>query len=167
MLSTKNIFNQSTLTANNISTSTIQSVDRIYENVYPASADTLSTPFFPYTLDYSTGSVFYIPTDLVATTNFNVIIQNVPADTSKIYNITLMYYQSTSKCFCNGVRIVDTQGTYILGTSSTFGTTMISGGTPVLNFNPNLIIQQFSVISIPTSAGVMTRYVVSSVINNY
>ena len=166
MASFKNINNQSTNIAN-IATNAITSVNNIYENCFVVGLTSTTSPFFPYVLDYSKGSVFYIPTDYGAAGNFNIIVANIPTDTSKVYTLSLLYYQVSNKYYCNGVRCSDTIGSYILGTSSTFGTLLINGGPPTLSNAPNLIIQQFSICSLANSSGVFSRYITSSISNCY
>ena len=166
MASYKNI-NQSSTNIASLSTNTITAVNNIYENCSVVSANTTTTPWFPYTLDYTKGSIFYIPSDYTTASNFNIIITNIPTDTSKVYTLSLVYYQPSNKFYCNGVRCIDAASSYILGTSSTFGTPFFNGGTPTLANAPNLIIQQFSIISIATTSGTFSRYVSTSVSNSY
>lgn len=169
MYSSKSVLNQSNISASNISISTIQSIDKMYENTLAVSVSSTTTPWFPYTLDYSLGSIFYIPTNYSTPTNFSIIITNIPTDTTKSYSITLIYYQPINTFYCNSIRCTDTSNTYILGTSTTFGTPLFNGGYPALNNAPNLIMQQFSIVSLYTSGsnGITTRYISSSVSNSY
>ena len=163
----KNIYNQSGIITTNLSTTTIENVNRIFENTLAVVENTTTTPWYPYTLDYSLGSIFYIPTNYATASNFNIIINNIPTDITKSYTLTLIYYQSSNMFYCNGIRCLDTSNSYILGTSSTFGTPLFNGGTPTLANTPNLIIQQFSILSLFTSASVSSRYITTSVSNNY
>jgi hypothetical protein len=113
----------------------------------------------PFTLDYSQGGVFYIPTASVPASNFSVILTNIPTDQTKVYTITLLYYQATNLFYGSTARVSDTTGSnYLLGTSSTFVAPLFNGGTPTLVSAPSLTIQQFNIISISGS-----RYVTSTV----
>ena len=116
-----------------------------------------------YTLTYTNHGIFYIGGTENPTANFSVRIEQLPTDTTKVYTISLVYYQSTGTYYCNAVRASDTGGTYLLGTSSTYVAPKFSGGTPSFSTAPNLVIQQFTVVSFPDSLGATTRYVVSSV----
>jgi hypothetical protein len=102
----------------------------------------------PFTLDYSLGGIFYIPTSSVPTSNFSVIITNIPTDQTKIYTITLIYYQASTTIYGSTVRISDTVSSYISGTSSTYVAPLFNGGTPSLSTSPCIIMQQFTVSSI-------------------
>jgi hypothetical protein len=165
----KSVNNTSAVNATSITTSTINSVDKIFENAQMVASNTAVTPWYPYTLDYSKGAIFYIPSDYTTSTNFQVIITNIPMDKTKVYSLTLMYYQPTNLVYCNQVRVSDTFGNYILGTNSTFSTPLFNGGAPAVTVAPNLIIQTFYICSVFTSAGVsvLQRYVATSVSNNY
>jgi hypothetical protein len=163
----KSINNTSLLNASNITTSIINSVDKIYENVQLVQSNTTITPWYPYTLDYNKSAIFIIPSDYLTNSNFQVIIKNIPTDKTKIYSLTLMYYQPTNLVYCNQVRCSDVAGNYILGTSSTFGTPLINGGAPIISISPNLIIQTFYIASIFTSSNISTRYIITSISNNY
>ena len=57
----------------------------------------------PYTLDYSTGSTFYITTP--PATNFTVNLTNVPTDINRTYVATLIITSTTNKTFCNSLQI--------------------------------------------------------------
>lgn len=163
----KTASNNTSLTVNSLAADRIENIQNVYENAISVEANTSSAPFHPYTLDYSKGSVFYIPSNYTTSINFQCIIKNIPTDTSKVYTFTLMYYQPSEKVYCNQMRISDTGANYILGTSSTYGTPLFGNGSPTLLVSPCLIVQQISVISIPTSAGVFSRYVTTSISNNY
>lgn len=167
-LSTRNIYNESSLTVDSINTDTIQSVNRIFENAFPAAVSSTTSPFSPYTLDYSLGEVFYIPTDQTNTTgNFNIIITNMPTDKSKVYNITLLYYQPASSYYANGLRVLDNLGNYLLGTSSTWAPSLYSGGVPAGTASPNLMVQKFTLLPIADSLGNITQYCISSLSANF
>lgn len=129
----------------------------------------------PYTLDYAVSNVMWIPKDITLGANPNIIITNVPTDTAQIYTITVCYYQSSTSYYIDGVRMSDTGSGYSFtgasGTNSatTYCVPLFEGGNPNLsNSNsPVVIIQEFNVVSIATTGDVFTRYITSSVKNNY
>jgi hypothetical protein len=57
----------------------------------------------PYTLDYSTGSTFYITTPPAS--NFTVNFSNVPTDINRTYVATLIITATSNKTFCSSVQI--------------------------------------------------------------
>ena len=112
-----------------------------------------------FSLSYGTGGVFYLPTASSITANMSMIITNIPTTTSQSYVFTVAYYQTTNRFYINNVRLSDTATTYILGTSSTYGTPLYNGGVPSLTTGTAcLIFQQFTVFSFGA-----TRYVTTSV----
>jgi hypothetical protein len=163
----KTTSNNTNITGQTINTEVIQAVQNIYENALPVQVNSTTAPWFPVTLDMSKGGVFYIPSDYAISSNFQVILTNIPTDTSKAYTVTLMYYQASNLVYANQIRASDTNGTYILGTSSTYGTPLLGNGAPTLLTSPNLVIQQFVICSIPTSAGIFSRYICTNISNNY
>jgi hypothetical protein len=116
-----------------------------------------------YLLDYNNGGVFYISGTDNPTANFNIQLINLPTDTSRVYTISLVYYQPSTAYYCNGVRARDTTSAYILATASTFESPKFSGGAPSFSATPNLVIQQFTIVSFPNDVNETTRYVISSV----
>jgi hypothetical protein len=138
------------------------SVNGIYET---AQATTGTTS--PFTVNMALGSTFYIPTDYTFASNFQLILTNVPTDTSKAYTISIIYRQPTTLFYISTARVSDTATTYLLGTSSTYSAPYFNGGVPTLANTPNLIIQSFSIISTATSASTFSRYVITSVSNHY
>ena len=112
-----------------------------------------------YTLSYTTGGVFYIPTGINVTANSTLVITNIPTTTTQSFTFTVGYYQTSTRFYINSLRVSDTGTTYLLGTSSTFVTPYYNGGTPVLTgTSPCLILQQFTVFSVGTS-----RYIGTSI----
>jgi hypothetical protein len=138
----------------------------ICNQVYESTTATTGTTS-PFTVDMATGSTFYIPTDYTFASNFQLIITNVPTDTSKTYTISVIYRQPTTLFYISTARVSDTATTYILGTSSTFSAPSFNGGVPTLANTPNLIVQSFSIISTATSSSTFSRYVTTSVNNHY
>ena len=152
-LTSANIF-----TGTNSFQSTVFTKGLLYEASLSASGSAS-----PFTLNYSLGGIFYIPTASVPSSNFSVIITNIPVDQNNVYTLSLLYYQASTSIYCNTLRVVDTTGTtYILGTSSTYASPLNCGGTPLLTTSPSLIIQQFTIISISS-----VRRVLSSVGSYY
>ena len=136
--------------------------NKIYETIIATTGTTS-----PFTCNMALGSTFYIPTDYTFASNFQIIITNVPTDTTKSYTISVIYRQPTTLFYSSTARVSDTASTYLLGTVSTFVAPLFNGGLPVLSNTPNLVIQSFSIISTATSASTFTRYVTSSVNNHY
>lgn len=163
----KNINNASSVTSNSGYINSV-AVNNIVENATSVSANTTTSPYYPYTLDYHLGSVFTIPSNYTTSANFSVILKNIPCDTGKTYAFTLLYYQPTNLVYCNQVRASDEMGSYILGTSSTFGTPLFNGGSSNISITtaPNLIAQSFYIVSIPTTSNTYSRYIISNVANN-
>ena len=146
-------------------TSTFNSV-LIAKQIYETTTATTGTTT-PFTCNMANGSTFYIPTDYTFASNFQIIITNVPTDTTKTYTISVIYRQPTTLFYSNTARVSDTASTYLLGTSSTYSAPLFNGGLPILSNTPNLVIQSFSIISTATSSSTFTRYVTSSVNNHY
>ena len=121
----------------------------------------------PFTLNYSTGSIFYIPRNYTLTSNFQLIITNIPTDTSKSYTISVLYYQASTAYICSTARVSNTSAAYLLGTASTYAAPLFNGGIPTLTAFPSLIVQTFIISSIANSTGTYLRYVLSSVSNFY
>ena len=57
----------------------------------------------PYTLNYLSGSTFYITTPPAS--NFTVNLTNVPTDINRTYIATLIITSTTNKTFCNSLQI--------------------------------------------------------------
>jgi hypothetical protein len=153
-----------TITAGTLYVLTPIWLKNVYEMTTYVSTNSTVSPWGPFTADYAYGSIFYIPSDYVQSANFQVVIKNIPTDTTKTYTLTLVYYQPTVLFYASTARVSDTTGSnFLLGTYNTYAAPLWNGGTPVVSSAPNLIMQQFSVISIPTSASVYSRYITSSV----
>ena len=118
------------------------------------------------TLDFNLGGIFYLPTNLTFSSNFPVIITNIPTDNTKAYTVTLIYSQATTLFHSSTCRVSDTTGAFILGSATIFTAPRFNGLVSVAN-SPNLIYQNFNVVSLATTAGVFTRFVVSSVNVNF
>jgi hypothetical protein len=116
-----------------------------------------------YNVYYTNHGIFYISGADNPTANFSLNIIYLPTDTTYTCTLSLIYYQTSSAYYCNGVSASDASGNYLLGGASTYTAPKFAGGTPSFTTSPNLVIQQFSLFSIPDAVGTMTRYVVSSV----
>lgn len=129
-----------------------------------------TVPYYPVLIDMSTNNTFYIPLDYIASisVNFEVNISNFPI-TENIITVSLLYYQTTYKVYCNKLKITDVSGNYIFGSvSASLSPLFNSGiGNILITTNPCLIIQQFSIIPMKNLTNVVTRYVISNVSNNY
>ena len=136
--------------------------NQIYETTQATTGTTS-----PFTCDMGLGSTFYIPTDYTFASNFQIIITNVPTDTTKTYTISVIYRQPTTLFYSSTARVSDTASTYLLGTASTYSAPLFNGGVPVLANSPNLIIQSFSILSLATSTNTFSRFITSSVNNHY
>ena len=151
-----------TLNVSGVSTLGTLVCNQIYESTQATTGTTS-----PFTCDMALGSTFYIPTDYTFASNFQIIITNVPTDTSKTYTISVIYRQPTTLFYSNTARVSDTASTYLLGTASTYSAPLFNGGVPVLANSPNLIIQSFSILSLATSTNTFSRFITSSVNNHY
>jgi hypothetical protein len=138
----------------------------ICNQIYETTIATTGTTS-PFTCNMANGSTFYIPSDYTFASNFQIIITNVPTDTTKSYTISVIYRQPTTTFYSSTARVSDTASTYLLGTSSTYSAPYFNGGTPSLANTPNLIVQSFSIISIATSSSTYSRYVTTSINNQY
>jgi len=101
---------------------------------------TISEPFItntgttsPYTLDYSTGSTFYITTPPAS--NFTVNLTNVPADINRTYVATLIITTTTNKTYCNSIQI----------NSAAAITPYYAGGVPLSLSSGSMITQSISI----------------------
>jgi hypothetical protein len=165
----KTTSNTSNVSTTTLSASSIQSLDKMMENLQVVTPNLTVAPFFPYTLDYNKGSVFYIPTTYNPQGNFSVIVTNLPVNKNKAYTISLIFTSATTTAFyCNQIKASDTNGVYYLGSSGAFGTPLYNGGVNSLTTaTSNIIIQQFSMINIPDSTGANNNLFVTSSINNF
>ena len=153
ILNTSNVFT-------NANEFTLVTVKNVYEKVVLG----VSSP--SVILDFSLGGIFYLPTDFVFSSNIPVTITNIPTDNTKTYTVTLIYYQSTTLYYSSTCKVSDTTGAYILGSATLFTAPKFNGPVSIVN-SPNLIYQNFNIISLATIAGVFTRHVVSCVNNNF
>ena len=115
-------------------------------------------------LDYISNGIFYLPTDFALSSNFSITISNIPTDVTRTYSVTLIYNQATTLFHCNLCKVIDTAGVYIIGNATTFLPPRFNGVVSI-TASPNLIYQNFNIVSLASAAGVYTRYVVSSVNN--
>jgi predicted acyltransferase (DUF342 family) len=97
------------------------------------SFTTITTGSSPYTLNYSTGSVFYLAPPPAS--NFTCNITGVPYDTGRTYVITLIIDSSTNKTFCNSVQI----------NGSTAFTPWFANGIPTSITSGNSISQSLAI----------------------
>ena len=126
----------------------------VYENMIPITGGTTNA----YTLNYFTGGLFYIPSNINPTANSTLTVTSIPLMNS-CYTFTVISYQASTRFFINQVKIQDKNNAYILGSSGGFATPLFNGGVPVLSgTTPGIIIQQFTIVSFGA-----TRYVTSSV----
>ena len=153
LLERKDIYENTFTNKNNF---TLLSVQSIYENVIVA----VTNPSI--ILDYNVGSIFYLPSDFVLSSNFSISITNIPTDVTKTYSVTLVYNQASTLYYSNLCKVTDTAGAFILGNASTFLSPRFNGAVTIVS-SPNLIYQNYNIISIASAGGVYTRYVVSSV----
>jgi hypothetical protein len=144
--------------AQELTTSVLTTNGVYYENI----SSVIDTSTNVYLLSYTNSGIFYIGGAKNPTANFSVSIEQIPTDTTKVYTISLVYYQYTHAYYCNAVRASDKNGNYLLGTASTYAAPKFSGGTPSFSTTPNLVIQQY-IVSFPDDQSTMTRYVISSV----
>jgi hypothetical protein len=166
---TSNIQGQlNTLTATGVqfSGTNVWTGTNTYNSIYETAIGTTGTTS-PFTANMALGSTFYIPTDYTFASNFQLILTNVPTDTTREYTISIIYRQPTTLFYISTARVSDTATTYLLGTASTFSAPSFNGGVPVIANSPNLIIQSFAILSIATSASAFSRFVTTSVSNHY
>jgi hypothetical protein len=142
-------------------------ISKIYERVVTYPTDTVN-----YIYDFSTAlssSCVLLVNNL--TSNFNIVLLNIPTDTTKIYSVSFIYRQATSCFFIGGVRASDTAGNYLCGSLSTFSPPFYNGGLPSLSStSATTIIQSFNIPSfLVTEAGVLVskRPVLSSVNSHF
>jgi len=141
--------------------------ESINENMTKVQESSENAPWFPYTLDYSLGSVFYIPSDYETSVNFECNIINIPTDTTKVYLISLIFYQPNNKVYCDKLQVIDAKQNYIFGSTDKYLTPLFENGQSTLLRSPNLVLQQFFIVSVPDSIGNITRYVTSKISDNY
>jgi hypothetical protein len=129
-------------------------------SIYYENTQVITGVVNAYTLSYSAGGIFYIPSSIAITALSTLVITNIPISTTQSFTFTVGYYQASTRNYINSLRVSDTTGTtYLLGTSSTFATPLYNGGLPALTgTTPCLILQQFTVFSIGTA-----RYVGTSI----
>jgi hypothetical protein len=121
--------------------------------LYSESMISAGTSGAPYTLAYSAGGIYFIPSTTTLSSNFSVTISGIPTTMSTSYTLTLCFAQTTTKYYCSSCKIIDTDGTYLCSSSSsTYVTPLFSGGTPSLSTAPNFVLQSFSVIRFASSS---------------
>lgn len=141
-------------------------ISKIYERVFTYD----SAVNYTYDFSTATSSTCVLPVSNL-TANFNIVITNVPTDTSKIYTVSFVFRQPTSCFYIGGVRVSDTTGVYLLGSATTYGTALYNGGTP--NFSSTsatVMIQSFSISSFyvtENSVSVFKRHILSSVNSHF
>ena len=121
-----------------------------------------------YVLDYSVSNKFYIKSYDVGLIGFNytLIIKNVPTDFN-IYTLSLLTY-NYYPIYCNLLKVIDTEGNYILGSATEFQTPFFNNGIPILNAGPCIIVQEFSIVPIYREYSLIPiKYVLSNVKSNY
>ena len=96
-----------------------------------------------FTLDYSTGNVFYLSTGTTLNANFSVSLRNLGTVTSQSQTITL-FYPTTGKYFCNSVTCFTDNGSTGITLSNTT-TPLYGGGVPTIATS-TLICQTFSIL---------------------
>jgi hypothetical protein len=114
----------------------------------------------PFTINFSNGSVFYIPTDYTTglSSNFNIKITNIPLQSaaSRTYTCTVVY-KNANKVYCNNVIIQDTGSNYLCGSAvSTYITPLYSGGSAPTLTSSNIISQTFTILYMLNSSGTLT-----------
>jgi hypothetical protein len=114
----------------------------------------------PFTLNFASGSVQYIPSDYSTglAANFNLKITNIPLQTagSKSYTFSVVY-KNSNKVFANNLIIQDTGNNYLCGSAAaTYITPLYSGGTAPTITSSNMIIQSFTLFYILNSSGTLT-----------
>jgi hypothetical protein len=138
-------------------------ISKIYERVYTY----LDTVNFVYDFATATSSSCILPvTNLTA--NFNVILTNIPTDTTKLYSVSFLFRQATSCFYIGGIRASDTGGNYLCGTSTTFSPPFYNGGTPSLtSTSATSIIQSFSIPSFYDNSTLLYKRPVLSSVNSH
>jgi hypothetical protein len=131
-----------------------------YEGSICVGYDTSSNYYYG---SYLYGGVFFIDGSNNPTSNFYFSLYNVPVDTGASYTISLMYHQMSTTYYCNKIRIQDASGEWIIGGANSWSTPYFNGGLPSFSTSPNLVIQQFSIVSIPDNTLTTQRYCGSSV----
>ena len=96
-----------------------------------------------FTLDYSTGCVFYLSTGTTLSANFSVSLRNLGATTSQSQTITLMY-ATTGKYYCNSVTAWTDNGSTQITLSS--GTPLYAGGAVPTISASTVMCQTFSIL---------------------
>ena len=140
--------NYQPLLGNTVSTTVdLLTANRITEKIVGVSGSS------PYTLNYSSGSVFYL-SGTQPTTNFTVVLSNIPTSgTNNQFTFSLIYNSSTA-CFCNSVSATDTASSTIVAS----GVPKYSSGTAPTLTNSSVYIQSFTVISCFS-----TKYIITNV----
>ena len=164
MLSTKNYNNNSSIYATTAKFNKLE-VDTI--NIGNFTEIGL-IPGVGYVLDYNISNKFYIKTYDVGLIgyNYSLIIKNVPTDFN-IYTLTLLTY-NFYPIYCNLLKVIDTEGNYILGSDTAYETPFFSNGIPILNAGPCIIIQEFSIVPIFREYSLTPiKYVLSNIKSNY
>ena len=168
MLSTKNCNNNSSIFANTAKFNKLD-VDTINIGNFSEIGLIRYIPFgFDYVLDYNLSNKFYIKTYDVGLIgyNYNLIIKNVPTDFN-IYTLSLLTY-NFYPIYCNLLKVIDTEGNYILGSATAYETPFFSNGIPSLNAGPCIIVQEFSIVPIYREYSLIPiKYVLSNVKSNY
>ena len=163
----RGINSDSTYIAEVFNTNTVSNIDKIIETAIILTANNYNSSNGGYLeLDYNLGSLFSYPYFYPYFVS-NISIINIPTDITKVYTISLIFNQYSQSNFYQNTRCSDTNGNFILGSSSTFGSPLFNNGTPAANTSINYIIQTISIVSIPDVNNVYSRYLLCSYSNNY
>lgn len=142
-------------------------ISKIYERVFTYPTDAVN---YIYDFSTATSSSCILPVSNL-TANFNIIILNIPTDTTKIYSVSFIYRQPSSCFYIGGVRASDTGGYYLCGSSTTFSPPFYNGGLPSLSStSATTIIQSFNIPTFLVTEGgalVWKRPVLSSVNSHF
>jgi hypothetical protein len=137
----------SNLSTNNLSSGGILSCNALCENFNSINASSTNV----YTLNYSTGSTFFIASSQQPSANFTVNLTNIPTTTTNQYTVTLIYQ---ANFYPSLVSAVDTSSTSIVSSSAP---KYIGGAVPTLTSSA-LYICTLTVLQMYS-----TKYIISSV----
>jgi hypothetical protein len=144
-------FNKNLSVIGNVAVSSLLKTTTISESFVP-----INTSSSTYTLDFFTGSTFYISAPPMI--NFTCNIINLPADINRTYVITVIITTTYNKTYCNSVQI----------NSNTAITPYFSNSASIDPFvNTNVITQSIAVQRIAVGDVIPNLNILSSVVGWY
>jgi len=124
----------------------------VYEMTNPLSGSANA-----YTLNYTNGGIYYLPSAINPSANSTLVITNIPTSTQQTCTITVVSYQASTRYYISQVKVQNTASTYLWGSSGAFAAPLFNGGTPSIpGITQCVVVQQFTMFPMNSSWYVMS-----------